>query len=64
MREIHAGSGHWSQDSSVVILAKHLEEEPSHLWVRWPGGKITETALPPGAMEVSVNYQDKLRLIK
>ncbi|MBI2950125.1 MAG: CRTAC1 family protein, partial [Verrucomicrobia bacterium] len=62
MREIQAGSGYWSQNSSIVILAKPAE--PSHLWVRWPGSKVTETILPSGATEVSVDPQGQLRVMR
>ncbi len=58
-RELHAGSGYWSQDSSTVVLA--TPAEPSQLWVRWPGGKVTETALPPEARDVSVDWQGEIR---
>jgi hypothetical protein len=51
-REIHGGTGWLSSDSSVVVLAAPASE--ARLWVRWPGGRITETAIPPGAREVSV----------
>jgi hypothetical protein len=62
VRELHAGSGYWSQDSSIVVLAKPAE--PSHLWVRWPGGNITESPLPSSAFEVSVDTQGQLRVIR
>lgn len=61
-REVHAGSGYWSQDSDVVVLAKPAE--PSHLWVRWPGGKVTETPLVTGAREVAVDTHGQLRVIR
>jgi hypothetical protein len=51
-REIHAGSGYWSQDSVVPILAP--ARTPTALWVRWPGGQTTETPIPVGATEVVV----------
>jgi hypothetical protein len=51
-REVHAGSGYWSQDSPVQVLS--LLPEPLKLWVRWPGGKITMSDLPAGAREVDV----------
>jgi hypothetical protein len=51
-REIHAGSGYWSQDSAVQVLG--TPEPPQGLWVRWPGGKITTSAVPAGAKEVVV----------
>jgi len=62
VREIHAGSGYWSQDGSVAVLS--VPEPPSVLWVRWPGGKITNTRLPEGAKEVSVDQQGKLALVR
>src|SRR5947209_12712942 len=46
-REIHAGSGYWSQDSFVQVLA--LPEPAMSIWVRWPGGKVATHALPAGA---------------
>ena len=53
VREIHAGSGYWSQDSAVQVLA--TPEAPSGIWMRWPGGKITTSDLPAGAAEIAVN---------
>jgi len=44
-REVHGGSGYLSQDSAVLILG--TRELPTHVIVRWPGGKIME--LPVGA---------------
>ena len=38
-REIHAGSGYWSQDSAVQVMA--IPEQPTQIQVRWPGGKVT-----------------------
>ena len=61
-RELHAGSGYWSQDSSTVVLARPAG--PSHLWVRWPGGKVTETPLTPGASNVSIDWQGEIRVIQ
>ncbi len=58
MREIHAGSGYWSQDSAVSVLA--IPETLSRLWVRWPAGKVTTTDHPPGAREISVDDQGTL----
>ena len=51
-RELHAGSGYWSQDSSTQVLA--LPETPAELWVRWPGGATSTTALPGNAREITV----------
>jgi hypothetical protein len=58
VREIHGGSGYWSQDSTVAVLS--VPEPPSRVWVRWPGGKITSTPLPVQAKEISVDQAGKL----
>ncbi len=50
--EIHAGSGYWSQDSLSPILT--CAETPTSVIVRWPGGRTSETPVPPGATEVVV----------
>jgi hypothetical protein len=52
-REIHAGSGYWSQDSSVLVFAPSAT--PPLLWVRWPGGRVTETPLPLEPRECTVD---------
>ena len=54
-REVHAGSGYWSQDSTVLVM--HLEETPSRIQVRWPGGKTTTSPIPKGAREISINLE-------
>jgi hypothetical protein len=53
-RELHAGSGYWSQDSPVPVLG--ASQPPTRLWVRWPGGKTTTTPVPAGAKEVTLNF--------
>jgi len=53
MRELHAGSGYWSQDSAVQVLA--TPESPTEVWVRWPGGKITTGTVAKGASEIIVD---------
>src|SRR6185436_14399316 len=55
-REIHAGSGYWSQDSSIPVLG--TPEPPTQLEVRWPGGKTATTTVPPGANELEVTIQN------
>src|SRR5262249_33661450 len=54
-REVPAGSGYWSQDAAVQVLAS--PQPPTNVWVRWPGGKITTTPVPKGAREISVSCQ-------
>jgi hypothetical protein len=52
-REIHAGSGYWSQDSLTPVLA--TPTPPLALWVRWPGGRVTTTPVPANAKAITVN---------
>ena len=55
VREIHAGSGYWSQDSGTVVLGR--QAELTGLWVRWPGGSETVTDVPNGALEITLNQK-------
>lgn len=57
-REIHGGSGYWSQDSTVQILCG--PEAPTQVWIRWPGGKTTTGAIPQGAREITVDANGKV----
>jgi hypothetical protein len=56
-REVHAGSGYWSQDSAVMILGS--ASAPERLWVQWPGGKAMTVDVPPGAREVTIDSTGK-----
>lgn len=58
IRGIHAGSGYWSQDSLVQVLA--TPSAPQSLWVRWPGGRVTTTLVPSGAKEIRVDTAGKV----
>ena len=51
-REVHAGSGYWSQDSAVQIMGG--TGRPNQIVVRWPGGQSTTTDIPAGAREIVV----------
>jgi hypothetical protein len=57
-REIHGGSGYWSQDSVVQVMG--CPESPTQIWVRWPGGKTTTSGIPAGAREITVDTDGKL----
>ena len=54
-REIHGGSGYWSQDGAVQVLGMEASKRPVALWVRWPGGLQTSVSLTPGQREVIVH---------
>ena len=58
IREIHAGSGYLSQDSTVTVLS--TPSSPSALWVRWPGGKVTTTELHGDFKTITVDYNGKV----
>jgi hypothetical protein len=49
-REIHAGSGYWSQDSAIQIPT--LAGAVRQIWLRWPGGQTNLVDVPSGAREV------------
>jgi hypothetical protein len=53
LREIHAGSGYWSQDSAVQVMA--TPEPPAEIWIRWPGGKVTRGSIPKATKEIVVS---------
>lgn len=59
IREIHSGSGYWSQDSAVAVLGQAAEL--AKLWVRWPGERITVLDVPAGAREISVSADGKMQ---
>jgi hypothetical protein len=60
-REVHGGSGYWSQDSAVQVLSRR---NASELQVRWPGGKTTIGPIPAGAHEIEVDNTGSSRKIK
>jgi hypothetical protein len=62
LREIHGGSGYWSQDSAVTIFSG--PEPPSRIWVRWPGGKVTNASIPAPAKEITIDPDGKLAVRK
>jgi enediyne biosynthesis protein E4 len=57
-REIHAGSGYWSQDSAVIVLTppKTNEDGLLILEVRWPGGNLYAIEIPGGAKEYTAAF--------
>jgi hypothetical protein len=59
-REVHAGSGYWSQNSAVQVMG--TPEPPNQIWVRWPGGKETNADIPRGAKEITVDLRGKVEI--
>jgi enediyne biosynthesis protein E4 len=54
VREVHGGSGYWSQNGAVQVLG--ASQDPTRLWVRWPGGRETTVPIAPGVREIVVSY--------
>ena len=52
-REVHGGSGYWSQDSAVQVMGLG-GKAVTEIQVRWPGGKVTACKVPQGAKEIRV----------
>ena len=61
-REVHAGSGYWSQDSAVQVLG--MPERPTQVWVRWPGGQATISEVPETAGAISIDSSGRLDVIR
>ncbi len=60
--EVHAGSGYWSQDSPVLVLA--APQPPTAIRVQWPGKDPILLDLPPGAREVLVRLDGGVRPLR
>src|SRR5205814_6491920 len=50
IREIHAGTGYWSQDAATQVLA--APEPITAVWVRWPGGGTNQFDVPASTSEI------------
>lgn len=60
--EVHAGSGYWSHDSVMQVMA--WRDGPGRLMVRWPGRGATTNDIPSGAREVLVEAGGKLSVVR
>lgn len=61
-REIHGGSGYWSQDSTVQVLA--TPAPPRDIQVLWPGGRNTTNSIPAGAKEILLGADGSLNVLR
>ncbi|HZR18099.1 MAG TPA: FG-GAP-like repeat-containing protein [Verrucomicrobiae bacterium] len=61
-REVHAGSGYWSQDSLVQVLS--ASQAATEIIVRWPGGTATTNTVPAQASEVQIQFDKALRVVR
>ena len=53
-KEIHAGSGYWSQDAAVLVFPAPTNSV--EITVRWPGGQVTHGQMAPGMKEVVLSF--------
>lgn len=53
VREVRGGSGHWSQDSELMLVPS--PRPIRQLWVRWPRRKEMTIAVPAGSKEIRLN---------
>jgi hypothetical protein len=62
-REIHSGSGYWSQDSAVQDMA--IPSPPFEILVRWPGGtNFSSHPVPTNAREILVDANGGLSVLR
>jgi len=54
MLEIHAGSGHYSQNATTLVMT--LPEPCLEIWVRWPDGRITRKEITPDLGEIRLKH--------
>jgi hypothetical protein len=57
VREVHAGSGWWSQDGAVQVLG--FAEPAEQLWVQWPGGQTNVIELLSGGTNTVVRWSQR-----
>jgi hypothetical protein len=62
VRELHGGSGYWSQDSLAPVLA--TGGKATHVWARWPGGKVVTAPLPASAREIVFKDSGEVELVQ
>jgi hypothetical protein len=61
-REVHAGSGYWSQDSAVQVMA--VPEQPTRIEVLWPASKRTISPIPSQATAISVDSAGNVKVLQ
>jgi hypothetical protein len=59
VREVHGGSGYWSQDAATQVMA--CPEPVTALEVFWPGGKLVRYPLSAEALEWTASADGTIR---
>jgi hypothetical protein len=62
LREIQAGSGYWTQNGAVQVLA--TPEPPRSIFVRWPGGRTATLEVPADAVEILLQPPDSIERLR
>src|SRR5262249_7365858 len=62
VREIHAGSGYWSLDSAVSVLAS--PDPAKQIVLRWPGGQPLTANVPDGAREITIDTAGQVKVVR
>ena len=57
LREVQAGSGHFSQSSFEQVIAS--VPRPTALWIRWPGGKTLQVEVKDTETELFIGPEGK-----
>lgn len=53
-REVQAGSGYWSQNGFIQVLAG--PNPPTEVWVRWPGGQSARVPVAGGQRNLPIRH--------
>jgi len=53
-RLVTAGSGYLSQSSRVQVMGREASKQATGVVVQWPGGEVTEVAIPDDGAEVTI----------
>jgi enediyne biosynthesis protein E4 len=56
-RELKAGSGYWSLDSTLQVMAR--PEAPTGIWIRWPGGDERNYPVDPDLFEITLSKPEE-----
>lgn len=60
MKEIQAGSGYWSQNTSTIILSQ--KERIVSVQVFWPGGEMNEYEMPGNATSLTIDFDGSVNV--
>ncbi len=62
VREITAGSGYWSQSSSLQVMSTSASMD--RIQVQWRGGKSTTVTIPKHAVQIEVTHGGAIRVLR